>query len=150
MPNSMINKDAREGKGSKPALEKKWDKAKDASKKSTGKDDSWALTNYIYQKEKKAAAVTTNAASRLKATAIEADMQKSWAQKFHEGDKVVVVEPFVFDEGKKSQRRMPGVILKVGNSGTKERGVPGVVKFVYVVRTPFGEHTFEQDDLDKA
>jgi hypothetical protein len=54
MPNSMIEKDAREGKGSKKSLEKDWDKAKEDSKESTGKDDDWALTNYIYQKRKKA------------------------------------------------------------------------------------------------
>lgn len=54
MPNNMINKDAREGHGSKKSLEKDWDEAKEASKESTGKDDSWALTNYIYQKKKKA------------------------------------------------------------------------------------------------
>lgn len=67
MPNSMIEKDAREGHGSKESLEKDWDKAKDASKKSTGKDDSWALTNYIYQKEKKAheASVVDSAVSRI-------------------------------------------------------------------------------------
>lgn len=62
MPNSMINKDAREGKGSKPALEHKWDKAKDAAGTEDG-DQNWALTNYIYQKEKKASVL--NAALRL-------------------------------------------------------------------------------------
>jgi predicted nucleic acid binding AN1-type Zn finger protein len=67
MPTSEIRKDAREGKGSVKSLEKKWDKAKDASKKSTGKDDDWALTNYIYKKERDACVGSTelNAASRL-------------------------------------------------------------------------------------
>ncbi len=54
MPNSMIDKDARDGEGSKKSLERDWDKAKQDSKESTGKDDSWALTNFIYQKRKKA------------------------------------------------------------------------------------------------
>jgi hypothetical protein len=67
MPNSMIEKDAHEGEGSKKSLEKDWDKAKDTSKKSTGKGDSWALTNYIYQKEKKAheASVVESAVPRI-------------------------------------------------------------------------------------
>jgi hypothetical protein len=72
MPNSMIDKDVRRGKGSKQSLEKKWDKAKDASKKSTGKDDDWALTNYIYQREKdshKHESSMLEAATRLIATA---------------------------------------------------------------------------------
>jgi hypothetical protein len=59
MPTNEIKKDAREGKGSVPSLEKKWDKAKDASKKSTGESDDWALTNYIYQKERDASVVHT-------------------------------------------------------------------------------------------
>ena len=67
MPTSEIRKDAREGKGTVPSLEKKWDKAKDASKKSTGKGDDWALTNYIYQKERDAS-VIVNAATRLLAS----------------------------------------------------------------------------------
>ncbi|MNK66426.1 hypothetical protein D3C87_857440 [compost metagenome] len=49
MPNSMIQKDAREGKGSKQALEKKWDRAKGAAG-TEGGEQNWALTNYIYQK----------------------------------------------------------------------------------------------------
>lgn len=66
MPTNMIKKDAREGHGTVPSLEKKWDKAKDASEKSTGKDDDWALTNYIYQNEKKHhGSVELNAAQRL-------------------------------------------------------------------------------------
>jgi hypothetical protein len=84
-----------------------------------------------------------NAAVRLTADS----MQKSWAQKFQPGSKVVIVDSFVFDDGKRSKRMMPGTVVSVGNSGTKERGVPGVQRFCYVVRTPFGEHTFEQDDL---
>lgn len=70
MPTNEIKKDAREGKGSVPSLERKWDKAKDASKKSTGKDDDWALTNYIYQKERDATVL--NASTRLLAT-VETD-----------------------------------------------------------------------------
>jgi hypothetical protein len=68
MPNSMINKDAREGKGSKKSLEHKWNKAKDAAGKKDG-EQNWALTNYIYQQEKKASTIKTNATARLKATA---------------------------------------------------------------------------------
>ena len=49
MPNSMIQKDAREGKGSTKSLEKKWDRAKDAAGTKDG-EQNWALTNYIYQK----------------------------------------------------------------------------------------------------
>jgi hypothetical protein len=49
MPNQMIKKDAREGKGSTKQLEKKWDRAKDAAGKDKG-EQNWALTNYIYQK----------------------------------------------------------------------------------------------------
>lgn len=64
MPANQIKHDVKEGKGTTKSLEKKWDKAKDASKKSTGKDDDWALTNYIYQKERDAS-VQLNAASRL-------------------------------------------------------------------------------------
>jgi hypothetical protein len=65
MPTNEIKKDAREGKGSVPSLEKKWDKAKDASKKSTGKSDDWALTNYVYQKERDASVMELNATTRL-------------------------------------------------------------------------------------
>lgn len=66
MPNSMIEKDAREGEGSKKSLEKDWDEAKKDSEKSTGKDDSWALTNYIYQKRKKAhSSVVESAVPRI-------------------------------------------------------------------------------------
>jgi hypothetical protein len=64
LPTNEIKKDAREGKGTVKSLEHKWDKAKDASKKSTGKKDDWALTNYIYQKERDAS-VQLNAANRL-------------------------------------------------------------------------------------
>lgn len=64
MPVNQIKHDVREGKGTKQSLERDWDKAKDASKKSTGKDDDWALTNYIYQKERDAS-VELNAAERL-------------------------------------------------------------------------------------
>lgn len=63
MPTNEIKKDAREGKGTVPSLEKKWDKAKDASKKSTGKGDDWALTNYIYEKERDASVL--NAGTRI-------------------------------------------------------------------------------------
>lgn len=84
-----------------------------------------------------------NAAVRLAADAFN----KSWAQRFSPGSKVVVVDSFVFDDGKRSKRMMPGTVIRVGNTGTKERGVPGVQRFCYLVRTPFGEHTFEQDDL---
>jgi len=66
MPNNMIKHDVREGEGSKKSLEKKWDKAKKAADKSDA-DEPWALTNYIYQKEKKASVL--NAATRLLATA---------------------------------------------------------------------------------
>lgn len=84
MPTSLIKKDAREGKGTTKNLEKKWDNAKDASKKSTGKGDDWALTNYIYQKmrdsskSKKHASVELNAASRVLATEVLADAFEDW------------------------------------------------------------------------
>lgn len=66
MPNSMIDKDVREGRGSKESLEKDWDKAKTDSKDSTGKGDDWALTNYIYQKRKKAhSSVVASAVPRI-------------------------------------------------------------------------------------
>jgi hypothetical protein len=71
MPANQIKHDVKEGKGTTKSLEKKWDKAKDASKKSTGKDDDWALTNFIYQKERDAS-VQLNAAARLAAT-VESD-----------------------------------------------------------------------------
>lgn len=87
-----------------------------------------------------------NAATRL-TTADRLDMRKSWGQQFHEGSKVSIVEPFYFDDGQRSKRNMPGVVVRVGMGGSKERGVPGVEKFQYVVRTQFGEHTFDQYDL---
>ncbi len=61
MPNSMIQKDAREGKGSVQQLEKKWDRAKDAAGDEGG-EQNWALTNYIYQQ-------MTAGSSEVKATA---------------------------------------------------------------------------------
>jgi len=51
VPNNLIKHDVAKGEGSKKSLEKKWDKAKDAAKKSDAKEP-WALTNYIYQREK--------------------------------------------------------------------------------------------------
>ena len=48
MPNNMIKKDSREGKGTVKSLEKKWDKAKDAAGQSKT-NDKWALVNHIYQ-----------------------------------------------------------------------------------------------------
>lgn len=59
MPTNEIRKDAREGKGTVKSLEKKWDKAKDAAGNGghKGKGQDWALTNYIYNKEKKAASL---------------------------------------------------------------------------------------------
>lgn len=54
----MINKDVREGKGSKQKLEKDWDESKDAAGTKGGKQN-WALTNYIYQKKKGASASVT-------------------------------------------------------------------------------------------
>jgi hypothetical protein len=66
MPNNMIDKDAREGQGSKKSLEKDWDDAKKDSKDSTGKGDDWALTNFIYQKRKKAhSSVVESAVPRI-------------------------------------------------------------------------------------
>ncbi len=67
MPTNQIKKDAREGKGSTKSLEHKWDKAKDAARKRTGDSDNWALTEYIYQKERDA---SVEAAARLLDTTI--------------------------------------------------------------------------------
>jgi len=73
MPSNLINKDAREGKGSKKSLERKWDRAKDAAGKKDG-EQNYALTTYIYEKmrdsKKKSKAsildkVKLNAAFRL-------------------------------------------------------------------------------------
>lgn len=72
MPTSKINKDAREGKGSKKTLEHKWDEAKDAAGKKGGKQN-WPLTMYIYKKKTHQASAeisASNALSRLKATAV--------------------------------------------------------------------------------
>jgi hypothetical protein len=69
MPSNLIKKDAREGKGSKKSLEKKWDRAKDIAKKSDA-DEPWALTTHIYKNIRDAKAsvldqVELNAAQRL-------------------------------------------------------------------------------------
>jgi hypothetical protein len=58
MPTSKIKKDAREGKGSVPSLEKKWDKAKGAAGKKGGKQN-WPLTMHIYENETKGNTVKT-------------------------------------------------------------------------------------------
>lgn len=68
MPNNMIKRDAERGEGSKKTLEHDWDEAKKDAKKSTGKDDSWALVNYIYQNRKKShhnADVVKSAVARI-------------------------------------------------------------------------------------
>ncbi|QBQ74478.1 hypothetical protein BcepSauron_098 [Burkholderia phage BcepSauron] len=62
MPNNMIKHDVKEGKGSKESLEKKWDKAGDAAKKSHP-DNKYALQNYIYHKM--TGGVELHAAERL-------------------------------------------------------------------------------------
>lgn len=68
MPTSKIKKDAREGKGSVPSLEKKWDKAKDAAGSKGGKQN-WPLTMHIYENETKGSAMPQlNAATRLAAS----------------------------------------------------------------------------------
>lgn len=66
MPNALIKKDSKRGKGSVKSLEKKWDRAKGAAGEKNGKQN-WALTNYIYQKmrDSKHASVQLNAATRL-------------------------------------------------------------------------------------
>jgi hypothetical protein len=69
MPTSKIKKDSREGKGSVPALEHKWDEAKDDAGKKGGKQN-WPLTMYIYKKKTHQANTVTvelNAATRLAA-----------------------------------------------------------------------------------
>lgn len=140
MPTPYLKKLSKEGKGSVPSLEKKWDKAGDLAK-DAGQDDNYAYRTGILKKMVGAECVP--AAMRL----LGDTNQRSWAQKFHEGSKVKIIEPFYFDDGQRSKRMMPGVVIQVGNGGSKERGVPGVQKFQYVVRTQFGEHTFDQDDL---
>ena len=66
MPTSKIKKDAREGKGTVKSLEKKWDTAKDAAKKSAkNPKNPWPLAMHIYENETKGTAL--NAAQRLKA-----------------------------------------------------------------------------------
>lgn len=69
MPNNIIKHDVKKGKGSKESLENKWDKAKKAADKSSGKKDDYALTNYIYHK------MTSSIAARL--TAVEAAPSKA-------------------------------------------------------------------------
>jgi hypothetical protein len=69
VPNPMIKKDVKRGYGSKEKLERKWDEAKDIAKKGHA-DEPWALTNFIYQRKKKAKSsvldkVDLNAARRL-------------------------------------------------------------------------------------
>jgi hypothetical protein len=49
MPSALVDKYAREGKGSKESLEKKWREAKEAAKKSNP-DDFYALTTSIFEK----------------------------------------------------------------------------------------------------
>ena len=77
MPAAVINKDAREGKGSKKSLEKKWKEAKDIVKDQYGtNEDKWGVVQTIYQNKRDAKAsvnqgvrqVKLNAAARLKAT----------------------------------------------------------------------------------
>jgi len=72
MPTSKINKDAREGKGSKKTLEKKWDESKSAAKGGHGKNN-WPLTMYIYKKKTHQASSTlANAIVRLQTTKMTA------------------------------------------------------------------------------
>lgn len=71
MPAAQISKDAREGKGSKESLEKKWKEAKDIVKDEYGDDDNhWGVVQKIYQNKRDASAI--NATSRLKATQVQA------------------------------------------------------------------------------
>lgn len=64
MPTAFIKKLSKEGKGTVPELEKKWDDAKEIAKKE-GADDVYALTTSIFKKMIKAAPVQINAARRL-------------------------------------------------------------------------------------
>ena len=48
MPTNFIRKLSKEGKGSVPSLEKKWDKAKEAAKKQ-GKGDNYAYITQIFK-----------------------------------------------------------------------------------------------------
>jgi hypothetical protein len=50
MPTSKIKKDAREGRGSVPGLEHKWDKAKKSVEHSNGGSDNWPETMSVYKK----------------------------------------------------------------------------------------------------
>jgi hypothetical protein len=71
MPANQIKHDVKEGKGSKQSLEKKWKEAKDIVKDEYGDDDNhWGVVQNIYQNKRDASAI--NAASRLKATEIQA------------------------------------------------------------------------------
>jgi glutamine phosphoribosylpyrophosphate amidotransferase len=67
VPNALINKDVREGRGTKKKLEKDWEKSKKDAEKSHP-DNKWALTNYIYQNRRDASVlddVEVSAARRL-------------------------------------------------------------------------------------
>lgn len=116
MPTNEIKKDAREGKGTVPSLEHKWDKAKGASKKSTGKSDDWALTNYIYQKERDA---SVTASSRLLASA-ESEIREA----IYKQDSVPMGRPFplvVHFNG--STVPFMAVIAKVPSASEQQRGI---------------------------
>lgn len=80
MPNSMIKKDAREGKGSTKSLEKKWDRAKDAAGTKDG-EQNWALTNYIYHQQLKCKLEPTYATRALLALTPPAEDQVEGAIK---------------------------------------------------------------------
>jgi hypothetical protein len=77
VPTDMIKKDAREGKGTVKSLEKDWDEAKDAAGKKNGKQQ-WALTNYVYQKEKNAHASVTATLRLLATSEVSADAFEGW------------------------------------------------------------------------
>lgn len=68
MPTSKIKKDAREGKGSVPSLEKKWDKAKSVTPKKGGKPN-WPEVMSIYENMTKGSSMKLEATARLKTTA---------------------------------------------------------------------------------
>jgi len=77
MPNNIIKHDVKQGKGSKKSLEHKWKDAEDKAKKSSGKKEPYALTNYIYHKM--TGSTKVEAALRLVAVSkMEADAFEGW------------------------------------------------------------------------
>lgn len=122
MPTNEIKKDAREGKGSVPGLEHKWDSAKDASKKSTGKDDDWALTNYIYQKERDASVL--NAAARLTGTEVTASAEDAIREAINAVPHQTIGKPFpVVTQFNGVQVPFMAFISRIANSAEQARGL---------------------------